>query len=382
MGGEPGYKTVGQVLDGYLEDRRPHMAAYAKTEYAVRAVKTLFDAVTLEEIKTPGVLREYCHQYQTRQSHAANNTVRKHLSILQSALRWAWKRAIIPGVPLMWIPPKEERPGRGLSEREVTALLKTADAHPTELHLRTFVYLALYTSEQASIILDLQWPSVDFKANTLTFMGRNKNKRSITMNSRLSEVLKEARSVTKSDYIVEWRGKKVASVWSGLMALMVRAGLNGRDSHDLKLTRLADNAEYVVGEPEENEIISFFISYASADGYLCASELVGALEALDHECFIDKRNMRHGQWPEQLSSAIEECDVTVAIITPGAIESRFVLNEVGKACRLQKDVVPVIINNTPLEDGFDLYLENHERVDWTGAKAAAARIIELLEKPS
>lgn len=92
-----------------------------------------------------------------------------------------------------------------------------------------------------------------------------------------------------------------------------------------------------------------FISYARDDGLEVATELANRLRAADHEVFLDMHSIRAGtRWRVELDRRIKGSDLIVVLVTEGSNNSDYVYEEVVKADKHGKIIVPVRVNNTPL----------------------------------
>lgn len=121
-----------------------------------------------------------------------------------------------------------------------------------------------------------------------------------------------------------------------------------------------------------------FISYATMDGSDIAHRLVAALEAAGRRCWIAPRDMQPGAtYPGQIVSAIRGGSGVVLVVTPGANESRDVLQEVHCAHNEGKLIVPLIVSGTQPSDDLSYFLGVRQQIAWTVAEATTAALEEV-----
>ncbi len=88
-----------------------------------------------------------------------------------------------------------------------------------------------------------------------------------------------------------------------------------------------------------------FISYAHGDRDF-ADQLLYALSTAGHEraiTFWSDHDVKSGEhWADLLRDALRQADVLIAIMTPAALDSAWVMSELGAAHAAKKPVIPVI----------------------------------------
>lgn len=88
-----------------------------------------------------------------------------------------------------------------------------------------------------------------------------------------------------------------------------------------------------------------FISYADGDRDF-ADQLLRALNDEGHEraiTFWSDHDLKLGEnWDDLLRDALRRADVLIAIMTPAALDSAWVMSELGAAHAAKKPVIPVI----------------------------------------
>jgi integrase len=112
-------------------------------------------------------------------------------------------------------PPKRKE--RHLTREQCRALIEAA-AMP---HLKLYVILALATGGRNAALLDLTWERCDFDRGLIDLRDPNigrphKGRAIVPMNRSIRAALLEARGGALSDHVIEWAGRRVASVKRGL----------------------------------------------------------------------------------------------------------------------------------------------------------------------
>lgn len=238
----PESPTVRTILAGYVEDRRPRVRSIASIEYASAALNS-----HLGDLKPEHLTRQVCRKYaDQRRSEGArtpsrktkkplsNGTIIREIVTLRAALRWAVSEKWISEAPQIEAPPAPPPRERWLTRDEAKRLL--AEAKTPHVHL--FILIGLYTGARTGAILDLKWDRVDFVSGIINFgTGESNKRRSIVpMVPQLKEALQEAVQIRCTDYVVEFNGKKIASVRHAFRDCTVAARLKNVTPHTLRHT--------------------------------------------------------------------------------------------------------------------------------------------------
>ena len=99
-----------------------------------------------------------------------------------------------------------------------------------------------------------------------------------------------------------------------------------------------------------------YISHSQVDT-VAARKLRNILtQRLNCRVFISEEVSAGGNWQSKLRSELSSSDIVLALLTPRAVESNWVLHELGAAWALQKTIIPVItqrhvLNNIPIPLG-------------------------------
>jgi len=121
-----------------------------------------------------------------------------------------------------------------------------------------------------------------------------------------------------------------------------------------------------------------FISYSTKDGVNLAQKIEKGLADKGHRISIPVDFMVAGNWRNKLSKGLITSDALVAVLTQGALESRYVLGEIGagRAMEYSKQMLLVPVLGEPmkipefLSDVFCFTLENGD----------VERLVEKLDK--
>lgn len=85
-----------------------------------------------------------------------------------------------------------------------------------------------------------------------------------------------------------------------------------------------------------------FISYARDDGSQIAEHLFRRLEDAGYQTLKDDKTFKPGsRFSAEIIDNIKSCDIFLALMTPGALKSNWVENEVLAAQKNNKNVIPV-----------------------------------------
>lgn len=111
----------------------------------------------------------------------------------------------------------------------------------------------------------------------------------------------------------------------------------------------------------------YFLSYARADADF-ALRLADDLRASGVELWIDQRDIVPSQrWDRAVEGALRDCTAVVVVLSPRAVASENVLDEVGFAIDHQKDVIPVLLETCDVP----IRINRMQRVEFTGDYHAA-----------
>jgi integrase len=168
--------------------------------------------------------RDDCRAYWQSRKDAgySPSTIKTDLELLRACLRWRYGAE----APTIWIPPASKPRDRWLTKDEARALVDAAETP----HIKLFLIIGLATGARAGAILDLTWDRVDFAHGTIDFRpsGRNQtNKRRtvVPMNATARPALEEAYRGRRTDNVIEYNGKPIASVKKAVERLAAKTGM-------------------------------------------------------------------------------------------------------------------------------------------------------------
>lgn len=244
--------TLATLMDIYLADRRnPFAERKCKHPESLashlKVCRTLWGEMTLNEFRQGSKARVKATCADWRAGGLSPHTCRKRISILKTVFRFAVDEEIIDRgqEPIIKLPPNGAPRERVLDHKaELPALMRAADSSKTPFHVRLNCELSIRTGQRQGAIADLQWSKhIDFENRVILFRetecaeDRSKKRRTnIPMDDELYALLLDAKERAESDYVIEWRGKKVKNAYVGMKALYKRAGIENLHRHDLRRT--------------------------------------------------------------------------------------------------------------------------------------------------
>jgi integrase len=231
----PPQPTVAAILDAYVTARLPHVNSKAVLRVSATTIRRLIG--NLE----PRMLARGTYTIARRNESGAlsrpisDGSVRREVAVLRAALSWSVREKWIPDAPYVEMPPRPPPRDRWLTRDDVDRLIHAARSP----HIRLFVVLAFHTAARAGAILDLTWDRVDFERRLIHYdrPGRRQTKKRravVSINTPALAALQEARMVAVTDYVIEWRGRKVNSIKRGFAAACRRAGVEKCSPHVLR----------------------------------------------------------------------------------------------------------------------------------------------------
>lgn len=231
---EPEKKTVAVVISGYLQDRKGSVADFDRLERAASHVTRHLGWMDVDTIRpTTSTL----YRRRRQDEGVVDGTIRRELDCVRAALNWAAAERWIDHAPKIVLPPPPPPRDRWLTDDEIKRL-RSACATP---HIKLFVEIALNTGARKGSIGDLTWSQVDFDARLIDFNPRGRRQTSkgrpvVPINETLLVALKEAAEIRRTDWVVEWAGKKAGNIKKAFERACKRAGLEGVTPHVLRHT--------------------------------------------------------------------------------------------------------------------------------------------------
>lgn len=254
---KPDRITVRYAWEGYRASLGPKPAAVTMG-HEWKALEPFFG-----DMSADGPTEADCEDYIAlrRAAGRKDGTIWTELGHLRSALKWAEKKNHIAKAPTIWRPDRPEPRNLRLTKSQVSKFLKACELP----HVRLFVILAMTTGARSGALLDLKWDRIDFAAGLIHLRDpearqTNKGRALVPMNETSRKALTTARDGAVSPFVVEWGGKRVASVKKGLKGAGARAGLPWVTAHVFRHSAATHMAE--AGVPMEK--IAQFLGHSDS----------------------------------------------------------------------------------------------------------------------
>jgi integrase len=236
----PRGKTVADLWKAYVADRQGR-AILVTMQHTWKALADRFgpmdgDRITIADCRA--------HMEGRRRFGIKDGTLLTELGHLRTVLRWAEKHGLILRAPYIERPSAPKPQGRHLTREQLRALIQACDLP----HLKLFVHLAYATAGRSSALLGLTWNRCDFERGKInledpTIDHPHKGRAIVPMTDGLRIALSEARRGALTDFVIEWAGKRVASVKRGIKAAGLRTGIGKVTPHMLRHSAAVRMAE-------------------------------------------------------------------------------------------------------------------------------------------
>lgn len=222
--------TVAQIWEEYRRDLGDKPTGKTMG-YTGKAVLAHFGHYRPDQITT-----DLCRSYakQRMDSGISQGAVHTELGHLRSAMTFAERNRMITAAPHIERPAKPTPKERFLTKDEVLRLIDNADAP----HIGLAIHLLFATAGRVGAVLDLTWDRVDMDRGTINLRlddARTRKGRAIVpINKGLMAALQHARDAALSDHVIEWGGKRVASIRKGFEGAVRRARLRDVTLHTIR----------------------------------------------------------------------------------------------------------------------------------------------------
>ena len=208
------------------------------------------------------------HTAERRAKGIKDGTLNTELGYLQSVMRWAHKRKIIPDMPVIEIPSKPPSNVKPLSRDEVRRLIAAAEAP----HLRLYIILAVCTGARNAAILDLTWDRVDFETNLIdlndpTIKHKHKNRPKVPMNRMLRRTLEATNPIDRDGHVIKFLGQRVYDVKKALKNAARRAGIKYIHPHKLRHTAAVQMIQNGASMEETSQFLGHSNSKFTEEAY-------------------------------------------------------------------------------------------------------------------
>jgi len=210
---------IKDVLDQY-EQHLQKTVSYNRAKIAINNLSSLYPYDI-------GEVAKQVNKYIDNRS-ASPGTINRELTVLQSALRWAFKRGDIELLPSIARLPSPPPRSKFLTDQQVQDLKNASVDHP---QVNLFIRIALMTGQRKEAILSLKWDQVDFEVGLVDFNDpsiymphRRKGRGVVPMSEALRTLLLQAK--TDSMYVINKNGKRVRDFRVAWESVMKKAGLD------------------------------------------------------------------------------------------------------------------------------------------------------------
>jgi integrase len=235
------FYQVADVLADYALHIADNKSAAKRTAYAMVHLLKFWDGKCLDQVNAV-TIKNY-----EQSAGRSVSTVRRELSVLQTAIKHAYETLRIERFAKLTIPPESEPRDRWLTRSEVAKLMRFArKEYRTRYTLCLFILIALYSGQRKRAILDLEWSQIDFVNRTLNFKKNgeketNKRRAFMPIGKKLYGHLARRHAVGEGlcPYVFhqkEDKSRRVLDVSKGFRAVARRADLVDVTPHTLRHT--------------------------------------------------------------------------------------------------------------------------------------------------
>lgn len=196
------------------------------------------------------------HMAERRKNGIMDGTLLTELGHLRMVLRWAEKHKLIDRAPHIERPSKPKPKENHLTKAQARALIEAASIP----HVRLYIILALGTGARNAALLDLTWERCDVDREMIDLRNPaittpHKGRAIVPMTRTVKAALLTAQQGAMSGYVIEWAGKKVASVKRGIRFAAMRAGVGHVSPHMFRHSAAVHMAEEGVSMSEISQYL-------------------------------------------------------------------------------------------------------------------------------
>lgn len=215
--------NVTDIYKAYIADREAAGKAVGRMQDAWKRLAPTFGTMTAESV-TKEVCRDYTKH--RREASVSDGTIHLELGYLRAALTHAERDGLIDRAPYVPLPQKPAPRDHYIPKIKAPDVLAGA----VMPHVRLFIIVALSTAGRAEAILDLTWDRVDFDRRRIDLRDPTRAKtpkgRAVPpMNDMALEALAKAKEGALSRHVIEWAGRRIASIKKGVGEAGRRAGI-------------------------------------------------------------------------------------------------------------------------------------------------------------
>lgn len=229
--------NVGSIYQAYLVDKGKERAKWAWLK-----LESHFSALRPDQVDRLASRR---YVTERRRDGVGDGTIWTELTFLRAALRWYDRNT--PAI--VELPSKPPPVDKYLTKEEYDRLLSKTETP----HIKLFIILALATAGRMTAILQLTWDRVDFQRELIRLgdgTKRRKGRATVPMTPRAKEFLLAAKQVCTCDHVIEYGGKPLMKVRTGLTKAAKKAGMPWVSPHCFRHSAAVWMAEDGVSMPE------------------------------------------------------------------------------------------------------------------------------------
>jgi hypothetical protein len=131
---------------------------------------------------------------------------------------------------------------------------------------------------------------------------------------------------------------------------------------------------------EQTQAVKVFICYSHHDKTF-AKKLAGELEGAGMQVWWDFDNLKGGDdWQKEIEIGIKQCEYFLVALTPEAVASEWVGNEITYASNAQKTIIPLHLKKCDIP--ISLIKKQYIDFEKQTQKAAIKELIGILKAPS
>lgn len=155
----------------------------------------------------------------------SQTTINRYLDYLDAAFNFGVRLKLVTENPVSQRKKAKETPRKvSLELKDIKKIMDEAEPH---VRWAIEVCFNLGTRSGDSELLSLLWENVNFeKKEVLIYGSKTKDYRTVPVNDEFLERLKEKQKEAKTEYIIEYNGRKVTSINIGFRNACKRAGIN------------------------------------------------------------------------------------------------------------------------------------------------------------
>jgi integrase len=241
--------TVAELSEIYLAERGPQIIGEETLRLAWRRLLPVFGSLRPDQVTR---LSTRSYVIQERRRGVGDGAIRRDLGVLSAVIRYSDKHS----PAMIERPPAPAPRSRHLTREQVQALRAAAERTP---HLALFITLAYRTGGRSAAILDLSWARVDLARGLIHLAAsqqRGKGRATVPVTPDTEDLLRQARGVALTPYVIEFGGQRVGSVRRAFKAAVRRAGLpSGVSPHWLRHSAAVHMAEAGVSMAEISQML-------------------------------------------------------------------------------------------------------------------------------